>query len=261
MALLVLVAPTVAGCLALTPATGLCLGTLTGKETSCRQFDAQRAEMAARPPQNSPQRHEASDFELVYPGPWGPLSSLKVNEAGQEERHAVLDQTDAAGFSTLRVAVGRSIPLDTGGAVSEGLRVITVNRLDPTDRDAALADVTRRSLRQNFAGVPEVRESEALLSGATAYQVVMVGTSPNGGPVTRHVARARVHRDRGYIVMLSVPDAYWAQATATYERLFDGFRLRDADPPYPLPPLTAEASGSLRPSAPPVATASLKPPP
>jgi hypothetical protein len=241
------------GCMLATPTTGLCL------TQSCRDFEAQRTALAA--PTVPDQSHKAPDFELAYPGYWGLLGTPVRSEAGQEEARPLVDQTDQTGFSTLRVAVGRSIPLAEGGSVAESLRVLTINRaLAPgTPPASSLEELTRLSTRQNFQDSAEVVEAPARLSNLPGYQVSVVGLPRGGGALAmRMVARAATHRGRGYIVRLSVPEVRYSAASSEYDRIFDGFKLLDADPTYPLPAPTPAASGTL-PAASPAPTATTTP--
>ncbi|MEB3330639.1 MAG: hypothetical protein VKQ33_15545 [Candidatus Sericytochromatia bacterium] len=244
------------GCLLATPATGLCL------TEACQAFEAQRAALAA--PEPPPERYSAPDFELIYPGEWGQLGTPVRTEAGQEEVRPLLDQTDPTGFSTLRVAVGRSIPLEEGGAVAESLRVLTINRaLTPGAPPASsLEELTRLSTRQNFQDPAEVVEAPARLSNLPGYQVSVVGLPRGGGSLAmRMVARATTHRGRGYIVRLSVPEVRYTAAASLYDRVFDGFTLLDGDPTYPLPaePAPAATASDTTPLAPPSPAASSTP--
>lgn len=234
------------GCVFLTPPTGVCLG------SACRELDTQRAQAAQASQPAPPKEHEAPDFKLTYPGEWGLLSGPAPGAQGTEKLEPVLDQTDPSGVSTLRIAVGRAIPLDGGGAVSEGLRIITINQgmSDTPEAGVALAILTRRSLAQNFSGEPEVFESEAPLGGKPAYQVVMVGVGTLGGPAMRYIARAGTHRSRGYIVMLTVPDVLYTGGKITYDRILDGFEWRDGDPTYPLPTAPANPLEPVTPTPP-----------
>lgn len=240
---------TMTGCILFTPPTGICLG-----ETSpCRSLENERAAAAKESAPLPDQRHEAPDFAVAFPGSWGILSGPSRTGSGEEKPEPILDQTDPTGLSTLRIAVGRSIPLQGGGAVSEGLRVITVNQLlaDEQTPEAALSSLMRRSLEQNFTGEPEIFESQATLGGQPAYQVVMIGTGTLGGPSMRFLARSRFHRGRGYIVMLSVPEEFYSRANLVYDRILDGLEWRDADPTYPLPLETSPnplATGSMPPA-------------
>ena len=50
-----------------------------------------------------------------------------------------------------------------------------------------------------------------------------IGVTAGGGPTMRNLVRALVHRNRGYLVQLAVPDAMYAQASQVYDQLFEGF--------------------------------------
>jgi hypothetical protein len=239
------------GCMLATPTTGLCL------TQSCREFESQRTALVA--PAVQDQNHKAPDFELVYPGYWGLLGTPVRTEAGQEEARPLVDQTDPTGFSTLRVAVGRSIPLAEGGSVAESLRVLTINRaLAPgTPPASSLEELTRLSTRQNFQDSAEIVEAPARLSNLPGYQVSVVGLPRGGGALAmRMVARAATHRGRGYIVRLSVPEVRYSAASSEYDRIFDGFKLLDADPTYPIPaePAPSAAASGTLPAASPAPT-------
>jgi hypothetical protein len=244
-AVALLLAPVVGGCMYLTPATGVCV------TDACRSFDATRAAAAAAAAAATPapqaQVYEAPDFKLTFPGVWGALSA-----STPEGPVPLIDQTESTGASTLRVGVGGLIQLEGDRSTSEGIRVITLNKgLDPGGDEQkskdAMADITRRSIVQNFEGTPEIMEGSVSLAGKPAYQVSMVGTGKGLPVAMRHIARAVLHRGRGYIVMLSTVEARYAEAPAVYDGLFDGFELKDADPTYTLP--TPGPSGSPTPGA------------
>jgi hypothetical protein len=243
------------GCMLATPPTGLCL------TAACRDFEAKRTAQAAPTPQD--QSHKAPDFELVYPGYWGMMGTAARNEAGQDVVQPLLDQTDQNGFSTLRISVGRAIPVAEGGSVAESLLVITINRpLTPgTPPAASLEELTRLTTRQVFQDAAELVEGPAKLAGLPGYQVSVVGLPRAGGTLAmRMVTRAVTHRNRGYIVRLSVPEVRYAAAASEYDRVFSGFTLLDGDPVYPLPAAPAAvASGPISPTETGAATATLPP--
>ena len=226
------------GCVFLTPPTGICAG------IACRDLESKRAEEAAKAAAAEQareplplKRYEAPDFALSYRGEWEPAATRIEREDGTEALEPIFDQTDPTGLSTLRIAVGIALPLEGGGSVSEGLRVLTINQgLDATTgAEEALANLTRRSLAPNFEGEPEVIESQAKLGDKDAYQVVMVGAGPSGGLPMRSIARARIHQGRGYIILLTVPDILYTRDNLTYDRVLNSFEWRTGDPPYPLP--------------------------
>ncbi len=263
LAVALAVLPMTGGCMFFTPPTGVCVG------ESCKTFEKARDEVAAavaaqanQPPAPQPLQYRTTDFELVFPGIWGELSITTKDEAGKETTSPLRDQTEASGVSTLRIAVGGLIPTEEGQAASEGIRVITLNTgLDTADTakaEAALADITRRSIAASFEGTPEVAEADAQLGGKKAYQVSMKGRSlsknPGTGVVLRVIARAALHRGRGYIVMLSTTDARYTSAQGAYEGLFAGFKLLEADPTYTLPTPGPSPTGTPGPAAGPSGT-------
>jgi len=119
---------------------------------------------------------------------------------------------------------------------------------------ATLAFITKVNMIDFFGAPPDTLELMSKLSGKPAYQVSMVGPAQNGGPMMRVIARTVRHRDRGYIVILTTPEAFFQESPDVYVALFDDFELKDADPPYPDPVinLATPAPGSS-PSAAPVA--------
>lgn len=226
------------GCVFLTPPTGVCLG------AACQDLELKRAQAATEAEQAAQQReplplkrYEAPDFALSYRGEWEPAAKRIEQPDGTEALEPIFDETDPTGLSTLRIAVGVALPLQGGGSVSEGLRVLTINQGlgDSADAEAALANLTKRSIAQNFAGEPEVIESQAKLGNRDAYQVVMVGAGPSGGLPMRSIARALTHQGRGYIILLTVPDILYTRDNLTYDRVLDSFEWRAGAPPYPLP--------------------------
>lgn len=268
LAVALAVLPMTGGCMFFTPATGVCVA------GPCQSFEQQRKEVAAavaeqagQAPAPQPLQYRTTDFELIFPGIWGELSITTTDkETGKETTSPLRDQTEASGVSTLRIAVGGLVPTAEGQTASEGIRVITLNTgfdpADPTKAQAAIADITRRSIAASFEGSPEVAEATAALGGKQAYQVSMTGRSvaktPGTGVALRVIARAALHRNRGYIVMLSTLEERYAPAKSAYEGLFEGFKLLEADPTYtipsPGPSPTGTPAGSPSPAASPTAT-------
>ena len=257
------------GCIFFTPPTGVCVA------EPCKTFEQTRADAAAAAAASAgqttaaPLQYRAPDFELVFPGIWGELSLTTTDPEGKETTAPLRDQTEASGVSTLRIAVGGLVQTPEGQSASEGIRVITLNSgFDPEDAEkaqAAIADITRRSIAASFEGTPEIAEATATLGGKPAYQVSMLGKSRGSGIDLRVTARAVLHRGRAYIVLLSTLEARYSQAKDAYDGLFEGFKLLEGDPDYPLPspaptgsPSPA-ASGSPGPTASPTASPAPQP--
>lgn len=238
------------GCLFLTPPTGVCVTDECRKFEQARQAAADAAAAAAgQPAPGAPLQYRAPDFELTFPGIWGELALTTTDAQGQETTAPLRDQTEASGVSTLRIAVGGLVPTTGGQSASEGIRVITLNAgFDPANEAqamAAIADIARRSIALSFEGTPEIAEAKAPLGGKPdAYQVSMLGKSKGSAVDLRVIARATLHRKRGYIVLLSTLESRYSQATAAYDGLFDGFKLLEADPTYVIPSPAPAASGS-----------------
>lgn len=247
---LCLVALTLAlgGCMFFTPATGVCV---TGP---CRDFETNRQAVANQPTQAPTPVYEVADFKLSYISAWGPLSSSQKDATGKDVLLPLVDVTSASGVSTLRIAVGRPIALENGSRVSEGIRVLTINRgfegLDEASAKASLANLARQFVAVSFSDSPTIEESEAPLGGKPGYQAVMRGTSVDVKIVMRHAVRAVLHRNRGYVVEVFTPDELYTQAPEAYLGVFAGFQLKDADPVYPSPAPTAPTpTGSPTPQA------------
>ena len=258
-------AASLAGCMYLTPTTGVCL------TQGCNDFAKARAELAAAQaaaagqPQEQPNVYDqAADFQLITISAWSVAirDTGKVDAQNRPIPEPRVDDSDPTGQLTFRVAFGRAIQAAEGQVVSEGISVVTFNSGfagKPDQDQALLADAMRQSMVSLFAAEPQADERESTLGAKPGRIVTMVGpgasapaappvagqpsAAPVAMPTVRAIGRCAMHRGRGYVVIVRTLDSLYEQAKAGYDGLFEGFTFKEADPVYPPRPSTAPSGG------------------